>query len=602
MEAPPKRWKKRQSLKPEQIAELQEALADHKLTPLLLQLLVNRKVIDPRALHAEPEDDHTPLPPQLTVAGMQAAVAAFLNPTATPLPPPATISGMAEAVDRMARAIKDKETIAVYGDYDADGVTSTVLLTQALRAFGATVVIHVPHRKREGYGLNKAALDSLADQGATLVVTVDCGISNADEVTHGQARGLDLIVTDHHALPKALPNTILINPKQGGEGDPFYWLTGVGVAHQVVRALVERLGKPPGRRNNDLLELVAIGTVADIAPLHGANRALVALGINCLRATRRPGLLALLEAAALKPAAIGTHSIGYVIAPRINAAGRLDDAKMAYDLLLTEDRAVAADLARQLEAENQRRQEITRGIQDEARKQVAALEQDAPIIILRDKTWDVGVAGLVAGRLCDEFARPVIVLVDEGETSRGSARSTPHFDIHALLTECEDLLGHYGGHPGAAGLSLPNANFDEFCERMGELVESEMTDPSQLSAELHADAELPLTRVTLETVAELSALEPFGHENKPPLFVARNLRVVDSKANGKDGRTLCIQVTPPDSPGPTLRAVGFGQGQEWMPRLAAKPKVDVMYEIKVDEWNGQQRVELEIKGLRLSKE
>ena len=273
---------------------------------------------------------------------MRAAVAAFLNPTTTPLPSPFLISGVEEAVERIGRALDGKEKIAVYGDYDADGVTSTALLTRALRAWGADVDVHVPHRKRDGYGVHKLALDGLAEAGVTLVVTVDCGISNVDEVAHGQAKGLDLIVTDHHCLPGTLPNTIIINPQQDGAGGLFAHLTGVGVAHQLVRALVERRGKPPALRNNDLLELVAIGSVADVAPL-GANRTLVTLGLACLRGTKRPGLRALFQAAGLQPAAVSAHSIGYVLAPRINAVGRLDDSKPAYELLLTDDPAVAAE-------------------------------------------------------------------------------------------------------------------------------------------------------------------------------------------------------------------------------------------------------------------
>ncbi|HMA33687.1 MAG TPA: DHHA1 domain-containing protein, partial [Chloroflexia bacterium] len=379
-------------------------------------------------------------------------------------------------------------------------------------------------------------------------------------------------------------------------------LTGVGVAHQVVRALVERLGKPATLRNNDLLELVALGTVADVAPLVGANRTLVALGLACLRTTRRPGLLALCEVAGISPAAITTHQIGFILAPRLNAAGRLDDSKLAYDLLLTADPEVARDLAGQLNAENTRRQDLTRTIQEAARQRVAQLDQDELVIILRDPSWDVGVVGLVAGRLCEEFGRPAFVLCDEGETSRGSARSTRYFDLHKMLTFCEDLLGHYGGHAAAAGLSLPNANFEEFCGRMRELVESDLTDPSQLAGELNADYELPLTRANIETMAELAVLEPFGAGNPRPLFVARNLRVVDSKANGKDGNTLVLGLVPAATPeGPRVRAFGHGLALEWMPKLAARPALDVMFQLKQDEWQGQQRVELEIKGLRLSK-
>ncbi len=592
VEAPPKRWKKRQQLKPDVLAGLQSALADFRLTPLQLQLLVNRAIIDPHVLTGEAPT---------TLDMLRTQLETFLNPTGTPLPSPFAIGGIPEAVERIARALRDKEPIAVYGDYDADGVTSTVLLTQALRAFGGEVLIHVPHRKRDGYGLHKEALDALSAQGAKLVVTVDCGISNVDEVAHARAQGLDLIVTDHHRVPAQLPDAVLINPKLGERADAFADLTGVGVAHQLVRALVERLGKPAGLRNNDLLELVAIGTVADVAPLTGANRSLVLWGLSCLRGTRRPGLLALLQAASVAPASVSTYTIGYILAPRINAAGRMDDARMAYDLLLTQDASVAGRLAQALNAENTRRQEVTQRIVADARRQVAALPPEQPLIILRDPSWDIGVVGLAAARLVEEYARPALVLVDEGEVSRGSGRSTRHFDLHALLTCCEDLLDHFGGHKAAAGLTLSNANYDEFCVRMQELVESDLVEDSQLQGELQADYELPLGQISEELLAELAVLEPFGPANERPLFVARNVQVTESRANGKDGRTLCLTLAQGEMPGPTVRAVGFGMGPEWQPRLASLPRVDVMYHVELDEWQGQRRVQLKLQGVRLSK-
>jgi single-stranded-DNA-specific exonuclease len=593
VEAPPKRWKKRPQLKPDQITALSAALVEHHLSPLLLQLLYNRGLVHPQWLADTAPDG--------AAARMKTAVAAFLQPTTTPLPNPFSIAGMDAAVDRVARAIPG-ETIAIYGDYDADGVTSTTLLTQALKAWGAKVIIHVPHRKREGYGLNMEALDSLADRGVTLVITVDCGISNRKEVEHGKARGMDLIVTDHHELPTELPDTILLNPKQAGESDPFYWLTGVGVAHQLVRALVERLGKPPGLRNNELLELVAIGTVADVAPLTGANRTLVAHGLAALRATRRPGLLALCRMASIEPANITAHHIGFMIGPRLNAAGRLDDAKPAYELLLTTKAERAAALAEQIEGENRNRQEITRRIVDEARALVADLEQETPVIMLRDPTWEVGVVGLAAGRLCDEFGRPVFLLTDEGTQSRGSARSTRHFDLHKMLTECHDLLARYGGHAAAAGLTIDNEKWEAFYEQMQEIALNEVDDESQMAGELYAEAELPLNRANIETLAELQALEPYGHGNSRPLFVARNVRVVESRANGKDGRTLVVTLAPADGAGPPVRAVGFGMAPDWQPKLAADSRVDIMFQLKLDTWQGQQRVEMELKGLRLAKE
>jgi single-stranded-DNA-specific exonuclease len=600
VEAPPKRWKKRQQLKPAQIAQLQALLPEYRLSPLLLQLLCNRGVIHLDALR--PADDEAGSPPVQTPETMRAAVAAFLNPTTTPLPSPFLITGVTEAVERIGRALDNKEKIAVYGDYDADGVTSTALLTRALRAWGADVDVHVPHRKRDGYGVHKLALDGLAAAGVTLVVTVDCGISNVDEVAHGKAQGLDLIVTDHHCLPGTLPNTIIINPQQDGAGGLFAHLTGVGVAHQLVRALVERRGKPPTLRNNDLLELVAIGSVADVAPLLGANRTLVTLGLTCLRGTKRPGLRALFQVAGLQPAAVTAHSIGHILAPRINAVGRLDDSKPAYELLLTDDPALAADLAGRLEAENARRREISATIEVDARKRVALLPQDEPIIILRDKGWDVGVVGLVAGRLAENFGRPALVLCDEGEVSRGSGRAPRNYDLHEMLDACQDLLGHWGGHAAAAGFSLPNANFEEFAVQLREMLAGGEVDPAPLMIELQADYELTLDRVNLETMADLQALEPYGPGNARPLFVARNLRVVDAKANGKDGNTLALTLGPADGAGPTVRAVGFRLAQEWMPKLAARPRIDVMFKLEQDEWQGQQRVQMVLEGLRPSKE
>jgi single-stranded-DNA-specific exonuclease len=600
VEAPPKRWKKRQQLKPDQIAQLQELLPEFRLSPLLLQLLTNRGVIHLDVLR--PAGDEAAEPPTQTPETLRAAVAAFLNPATTPLPSPFLISGVEQAVERIGRALDSKEKIAVYGDYDADGVTSTALLTQALRAWGADVDTHVPHRKRDGYGVNKLALDSLAAAGVTLVVTVDCGVSNVDEVAHGQAQGLDLIVTDHHCLPGSLPNTIIINPRQDGEDGPFAHLTGVGVAHQVVRALVERRGKPPTLRNNDLLALVAIGAVADVAPLLGANRTLVALGLNCLRATKRPGLLALLEAAGVRRERVTAHTIGHVIAPRINAAGRLDDSRPAYDLLLTNDPAEAADLARRLESINARRRELSDQIQVEARKRVALLPQDEPIIILRDKDWDVGVVGLVAARLVESFGRPALVLCDEGEVSRGSGRAPRGYDLHEMLEACADLLGHWGGHAAAAGFSLPNANFEEFAVVLREMLARDDPDAALFTIDLQAEYELTLDRVNIETMAELQTLEPYGPGNMPAIFVARNLRVIDGKANGKDGNTLALALGAADGTGPTVRAVGFRMAQEWMPKIAGRPRVDAMFKLEADEWQGQQRVQMVLEGLRLSKE
>ncbi len=587
MEARSPKWKKRPPIKPETLAELQTALGDLNVSALLLQLLWTRDPDHPDALRT-PE-----------------AMRAFLTAEQTPLADPYTLVGMEAAVAAIEAALDAKEKIAVWGDFDADGVTSVTLLTQALRTFGAQADPYVPHRIKEGYGLNIEALTELAKTGVKLVITVDCGVSNREEAAHAEKLGLSLVITDHHNTSGDIPQAkAVINPKLGA--DPaFHDLAGVGVAYQVVRALVTKRGKPPALRNADLLEMVALGTVADMANLHAANRTMVLLGLGCLNKTRRVGLLELLKVAR-HTGPITSHTIGYILGPRLNAVGRMDDARAAYELLLTTDARKAADLAGQLEEHNRKRVAATKSSLEQAQAMVRERDDSEKLILVRNAGWEPGVVGLVAGRLCEEFHRPAVAIAEQIGTSRGSARSTRHFDMHAALVLCRDEGvfdgGRMGGHPRAAGFTIVTENIEALHEQLLELAESDMTD-DMLTPELTADAELTLEQCSLATLDELNRLEPFGIGNGPPLFVARNLRVLEAGPL-KEGTThLRLKLGAPnaDADTPLVEAIWWSGMTEGREIVARKPPVDVMFTLESRTWKDETTVRLLLKAARPSK-
>ncbi len=370
---------------------------------------------------------------------------------------PFLLKGMDAAAGRLAQAISEGEPIAVYGDFDTDGVTAVALLMQAISAMGGDIRPYIPHRLSEGYGLNTEAIDRLVSEGVRVLVTVDCGISNAREVAHARAAGLDVIVTDHHTPPTTLPDALaIVNPKQPGCEYPFKQLVGVGIAYKLVQALV-RLGLRLPLRSRDLLDVVALGTVTDMGPLWGENRVLVRAGLEAINMTERPGLKALIVAAGLAPGKVRSSDISFMLGPRLNAAGRLDDARLAYQLLLADDFASAQQIAADLNAANRRRQEMTKEAQQAALAQIRALGKDSNRITILDGDYPAGLVGLVSAKLVEELARPVLLLERGEETSRGSARSVPGFNIIEALTACDDLFVRYGGHSAAAGFTIANA-------------------------------------------------------------------------------------------------------------------------------------------------
>lgn len=501
-------------------------------------------------------------------------------------------------IQRVLHAINRRERIVVYGDFDADGVTSTALLVQVLCALGANVRRYIPDRASEGYGLNTDALLRLKRQGTSLVITVDCGIRSVEEVRQGTIDGLDIIVTDHHSLGPELPDAYaVINPKDTEWDYPEAMLAGVGVAYRVAEALVTVARHRREFRDIDidldsLLDLVAIGTVADLAPLdRPENRALVRHGLALMNRVQRPGLLALMQVANIEPGTIDAATIGYALGPRINAAGRLDSAAIAYELLTTRDPHLATERALELQALNTQRQDLTRAAQAAVRDQIEA-SSDLPLIFAADERFRPGIVGLVAGRLTEEFYRPAIVM-EVGETeSRASCRSIPEFDITAALDQCADLLVRHGGHAQAAGFTILNDNIPAFQERLIDIARATLAERA-LQPTLEIDACIPAEQLSMSLVSELAQLEPTGHHNRQPTFMTPNLRVLDCRKVGRGDDHLKLRLLR-DGAAP-LDAIGFGLGA-WADQMPLM--LDVAYQLEINEYNGFRNLQLNVQDIR----
>ncbi|MBI3733762.1 MAG: single-stranded-DNA-specific exonuclease RecJ, partial [Chloroflexi bacterium] len=439
---------------------------------------------------------------------------------------PLDLKGVGEAVERVRRAIHAAEPIAVYGDYDADGISATALLVTVLRSLGARVMGYIPHRVDEGYGLNNDSLRVLKAQGIQLVITVDCGVRAAAEAAYARSIGLELIVTDHHAVPPTLPDAIVINPRQPGCPYPFKDLCGVGLAYKLACALlttpdvapsVEMSKRPPAE---SLLDLVALGTVADIVPLRGENRALVRQGLALLNKPQRVGVQALLAQARIKPGHVQSGTIAFALGPRLNAAGRMDHAKLSFDLLMSTDRPAAEALAVKLDEVNRERQEATRTCVEQARATILVSQKDAPVIVVADEGYPQGIVGLVAGRLIDEFYRPALVVERGPETSKGSARSIPEFNIIEALDQCADLFVKHGGHKAAAGFTLNTSRLSDLQSRLTDIARQQF-DGQPPEPSIHADAVVSFRELDRPLLFLLEQLEPCGAENPPSRFVSR---------------------------------------------------------------------------------
>ncbi|MFN8513336.1 MAG: single-stranded-DNA-specific exonuclease RecJ [Thermomicrobiales bacterium] len=537
------------------------------------------------------------------------AVAAFLQPTPASLAEPLLLRDLGRAIERLTLAHGRGESIAVWGDYDVDGLTSTALLCRALGGMGFRVQPHIPHRITSGYGLKEPGIDRLTDAGVTLIVAVDCGVSDREAVAYAGTRDVDVLIFDHHTLPPLLPDAAaVVNPRHPECAYPYKEMAAVGVAYALVRALVAAGFRIDGPWQEDeadlldLLELVALGTVADVAPLHGENRTLVSWGLDSLRHTAHPGLQALCAVAGIEPGRLTAWEIGHTLGPRLNAAGRIADPAVAIELLLCDSPERALPLAQELDRLNRERQrELTR-ILGEATDRIEAdgpLDETRPILQIEGVGWTAGVVGLVAGRLAERYGRPAIVL-ERGEAfSKGSARSIDGFNLVEALHDCADLLSHYGGHARAAGLTVANERLDELRERLLLRAKTQLR-PTDLQPTLAPDLDIALGDLHYGTVEALARLEPFGHGNPEPLLIVRDVTTKWAKTSF-DGKHLFFHAMAQHGanvPGP-LRCVAFGQGtRRGELQRAARGRADLVGTLRREWWQGEERLAFHIKDFR----
>ena len=492
---------------------------------------------------------------------------------------------MHQAVARIYQALLSGENIAVYGDFDADGITATALLAHGLSTTGGRVTPYIPHRLTEGYGLNTTALEHLYQQGISLVITVDCGITALPEVKKARRMGLDIIITDHHtALSEIPPAIATVNPKLPNSTYPFSELTGVGVALKLLQALFQSLGKK--KQLDELMDLVALGTIADMAPLLGENRYLVKQGLKLINTTPRLGIREMITQAGLNIGSLDAESISWVLAPRLNAAGRLEHAMTSYKLLMTDSPQEAQELSIWLEQKNAERQRLTTSVLAKARKQILAKEISS-LLIAGDNDYPVGIVGLVAGRLSEEFYRPTIVIRTGEQVSSGSCRSIPEFNIILALNQCSNLLTRFGGHSQAAGFTLPTKNLARLQQTLLQLATSQLAGVD-LRPHLDIEAEVRLPDFSGETFQIIQKLAPFGRGNPIPTFLSRAVEVVDCRTMGNGGEHLRLKLR---QGGTVWDGVGFGLGNSL---AEVSSPLDIVYNLEIDRWGGEERLRLNI--------
>lgn len=528
---------------------------------------------------------------------------------------PFLMQDMDRAASRLARAIEHGERVLVYGDYDVDGTTATTLLTSFLRDRGVDAAYFIPDRYQDGYGLCERGLDSAKEQGAGLVVALDCGVTAHDEAAYARNQGLDLIICDHHKPKDSLPEaTALLDPKRADCAYPFDELCGCGVGFKLVQATLDRLGEPP-ERAFDYLDLLAVSTAADIVPLQGENRVLLREGLRALETQPRIGFQAMARVAGFDLEGLTTGDVVFKIGPRINAAGRMKHAEQAVALLLADDMDAAQQQARELEALNKERRATDDRILDEARalaeRQITSRTPHA--LVLHQPDWHLGVIGIVASRIVERFYKPTVMLTGEGDAVKGSARSISGVNIYDALCECEDLLTRFGGHDYAAGMTLPEANVDAFRERFNAAIGASVT-PELLTPAIKVDAPLDLSEVGTVNDrfwAILKQFGPFGPSNPKPVFEADDLTVAGRpRTVGRDGKHLKFSVRPHSAAngatsGSAFDAIGFGMGDQLGTLKKSQQRgtpLQLLFSLEENTWNGRTTLQLKARDLRLAED
>jgi single-stranded-DNA-specific exonuclease len=537
-----------------------EYLNASDLSPLLAQLLYNRGV--------KPEEIEPFLSADRRLEG---------NPFLLP--------DISQAVSRVYKAVLSREKIAVYGDFDVDGVTAIVILVEGLSRLGAEVITYIPDRVNEGHGLKISALEKLQAQGADLVITVDCGVTDLAEVKRAQEMGIDMIITDHHIPLGSLPRAIaVVDPKRRDSVYPYPDLAGAGVAFKLLQALFHKDSRE--KWLSRLMDLVVLATVTDLVTLVGENRYLVKAGLRELNNSSRVGIQELVKLAGLKPGELDAEDISWVLGPRLNAAGRMNNASTSYQLLTNQSPEEARLLALELEERNAERQKLTSEVLSRAREKLAA-KLHLPVLMDGDESYSIGVIGLVAGKLADEFYKPAIIISLGPELCQGSCRSIPEFDVVAALEECHNLLASFGGHPLAAGFTVTRQNLARLEERITTLATDQLGHLG-LRPEIVIDAELPLSTFSGETFNLIQKLRPFGRGNPQPTFLTRHVEVIECRNFGNQGEWLRLKLKQGNI---TWQAVDFESRRT---RQEIPSHIDIVYNLGKSRWNGE-----EVLGLNL---
>ena len=517
----------------------------------------------------------------------------FLHPRRGDFHNPFLMPDMDKAVERIIQAINNKEKVAIYGDYDVDGITSSTVLYRFLRERGLHPDIYIPNRLNEGYGLNKKEIESIAKTNHTLIITVDCGITGYDEIEYAKTLGIDTVVTDHHEPPERLPDAIaVVDCKRKDNKYPFNGLAGVGVAFKLTQALAIKLNLPE-ESYLKYLDIVCVGTISDIVPLVDENRTISKLGLRLVKQTRNIGLKVLLESIGYKK--IDSNTISFGIAPRINACGRMGHEKEALKLFLTNNIEEAKQITQKLNEYNLQRQEIEKRIFDEAQELMQnPEEQKLPCIVLRKENWHHGVIGIVSSKITDMYFKPSILMcIEEGNIAKGSGRSIPGFDIHEALENCKENIKQFGGHSMAIGITIDNNKFDDFKKQIEEYAESKQI--SEIVPVLNIDEKIQLKNINLSDIKDLELLEPFGEANKPPIFQINNLKI-ESIRTLSQGKHLKLDMKEENT---RFSAIGFNLGN-LANDYKIGDKVNIAGFLEINSFNGMESIQINIKDIMKS--
>lgn len=553
----------------EQDKELVEQIAKkHNISTLLAKILINRNIVD------------------------EEEIKVFLNPKRNNFHDPFLMLDMDKAVDRIIKAIKNKEKTIIYGDYDVDGITSITVLKKFLSERGLEVDYYIPNRLEEGYGLNKDAIQEIAKQGYTLMITVDCGISGINEIEMANSLGIETIITDHHEQLDSLPQAYcIINPKRKDNTYPFRGLAGVGVVFKLIQAISIKLGLDE-KAYLKYLDIVCIGTISDIVPLVDENRVIAKLGLMLVKVTKNIGLKELITQTGYSN--IDSSMVSFGIAPRINACGRMGKQEEALKLFITDDKNEANEITKKLNEYNIQRQEKEKNIFEQAIKKLENNNvEELNSIVLAGENWHNGVIGIVASRLTEKYFKPTILICIEGDEGKGSGRSIPGIDLHQALVESSQYLKKYGGHEMAVGLSLEKNKIEDFRKHFEEILKEK--NVKQILPIINIDCEITKKDLNKETIEQIKLLEPYGEKNKPPLVVYKNLKITSIRALS-EGKHLKIELKDGNE---NISAIGFNLG-ELSEEYLIGDKVDIVGTLELNSYNGQERIQINLKDIMKS--